>query len=213
MHRFPLVILIVAACEQQHDIQLLLGPTSDTLSQGFLCVQDADPTKLLASKAKVVNGLAIINLVVDVIGFGGAFPGCRGEEIVALCSHASCDVIAAPDGSDRFCLQFQVPPAELGDIAALKNDLRGQLKGKVVMHDTPDIPVIIRAVATSQDCSQISTPSNGTYPALDPNLALGCAYSCPALLDEIDGPVALSFDALDDHCEQAVRVCARFPAN
>jgi len=46
---------------------------------------------------------------------------------------------------------------------------------------------------------------------IDPAQAVGCAYSCPAVLDDIDGPISLSLDTLNQQCEQQVRACAAFP--
>ena len=37
---------------------------------------------------------------------------------------------------------------------------------------------------------------------------VGCAYSCPALLDAVEGDVYLGFDTLTEQCAQGVRVCA-----
>ena len=40
---------------------------------------------------------------------------------------------------------------------------------------------------------------------------VGCAYSCPVQLDDVDGAIALSLDTLSRMCERDVRACSVFP--
>ena len=80
-----LLVLALAACQQTHTVTLQLGPTGDTLTAGFACVQDADPSKLLASRAAQPDGSLRFSIIVDVITLGGELPGCRGEELFAAC--------------------------------------------------------------------------------------------------------------------------------
>jgi hypothetical protein len=40
--------------------------------------------------------------------------------------------------------------------------------------------------------------------------AVGCAYSCPVELDNVD-TVSVSLDTLSRQCEPLVKLCARFP--
>jgi hypothetical protein len=203
--------IVLTACQRDHGVRVLLGPTEDSLTLGFRCVQDADPGKLLFTRA-VTGGEVRFNLVIDIVSFGDRFPGCRGEEILHTCDEASCSIPAHRDGSARFCLPVAFPLAVTQNEATLLATLRSQLDGQVVVDDAPDGPVTIRAVATTQPCAPIEDArADGTYPSLDGDLAVGCAYSCPLVLDEAQGSILLSFDTLTNRCEQGVRVCASFP--
>jgi len=203
----------LAACHQEHEVKVLLGPDPSTPSQGFLCRQDADPSKLLLATPAIFDGATLrFNVVIDVLDLGGKLPGCRGEELVAACRGGTCSLPASDPGARRYCVPVQLPGALALDRPALMAALTQQLRSRPVTTDAPDRPVLIRAVATSQPCAQIEQPAGGSYPALDGDLAAGCAYSCPAVLDDIPGPISLSLDTLTEQCEQTVRLCARFPA-
>lgn len=202
--RIALLLVIAAACQQTHEISLRLGPNDGTVTAGFLCVQDADPTMPLFDRA-LVGQTYTFRLVIDVIDLGGQFPGCRGEELVSACKGGKCKLVRRPDGT-RYCKEVTFDRADLAgpDLRPLLLELREQLGTEPVTSNAPDRPVILRAVATHQTCEELDAPFVDTE-------LLGCAYSCPAQLDGIDGPVSLSLDVLDTACEKVVRGCAKFP--
>ena len=205
MKSIAIVVMFgVAACQRTHELHVLLGPNADTPSAGFLCKQDADPGKLLLERSDVFDGQSVnVNLVVDIVSLGGHLPGCRGEEIVASCTPGTCSLAVAR--ADRYCvpITFHVSLA-ISDRAALMREVTAELAKQPITSDAPNGPVLLRAVATSQSCDDIHAG------AIDPSLAVGCAYSCPAVLDDIAGPISLSLDVLDDQCESTVRACAGF---
>lgn len=214
--RIACIVLLVAGCAREHEVNILLGPTSDSVTVGFLCRADAVPHELLFSSA-VNSGRVEFNLVVDLVGFQGRYPGCRGEELVKACpTRESCDILLRPIGK-RFCTPLHIEVADVinpdVDIRnkAVRDTLTEQLNNKTIFADAPDIPVLVRAVATTQACAEIENPVNGAYPDLNAMAAVGCAYSCPVLLDEVRGTLSLSLDALSDQCEMQVRICAAFP--
>jgi hypothetical protein len=208
--RHLLFVVVIAACQREHDLTVLLGPNATTASQGFTCKQDADPTKYLLQDPATFDGTTVhFNVVVDIVSFGGRLPGCRGEEIIQSCRSSPCTLVASP-GVTRYCQPVSFPVTLANDRAKLMATITQQLAARPIIENAPNEPVMLRAVATSQPCSAITTPTNNTYPALDGSAAVGCAYSCPAVLDDVSGPISLSIDALDDQCESIVRVCAGF---
>ena len=202
------LLFALAACQQAHVVTIQLGPSGDTLTAGFACVQDADPTRLLAGRAIQPGGGLRFSIIVDIVTLGGQLPGCRGEELFEACGDGACEVVPRADGT-RYCRDIDVDQAAV--IAAMNNNLtplldaiRTQLREEPVTLDAPDVPVLLRAVATTESCDALA-------PEFDPTRLVGCAYSCPAQLDDVDGPIALSLDALTRQCEGEVRACAVFP--
>jgi hypothetical protein len=199
-----MLLLAIAGCQRTHEVSLRLGPNDSTITAGFLCVEDADPTKPLVNRA-LVGQTFTFRVVIDVIEMSGQFPGCRGEELVTACKGGKCSIVKRPDGT-RYCEEVTFTTADLAvaDPRPLLQKIKGQLAMDAVSLNAPDAPVLIRAVATRQTCAELDAPF------VDSEL-IGCAYSCPAQLDGIDGPISLSLDVLDNTCEKEVRGCAKFP--
>ena len=199
-----LLLLVLVACQRTHDVTIQMGPNGNSLTVGFQC-RAADGT-FLAQKALDANNQLAFNVVVDLIDLGGGLPGCRGEELVQTCAGGKCSIATRSDGT-RFCVPMRIPLGLVGqaDQAQLVALVRDQLTKEPVTTDAPDRPVLIRSVATTEPC-----PTSPTQP-FDLARVIGCAYSCPVVLDDISGPVSLSLDALDNNCEPEVRVCASFP--
>ena len=42
---------------------------------------------------------------------------------------------------------------------------------------------------------------------------MGCAYSCPVVLDDLDGSLRLGFATSEPFCAPEVRGCAFYPAS
>jgi hypothetical protein len=208
--RAVVIFLVLAACQREHAVGLELGPSEGTLSIGFRCREQADPTKLLIQRAPLRNGRISITIVVDLIDLGGRVLGCRGEELLAACdptTGGTCGVTVAANPV-RYCKEIEVPVGN-GDPMTVADNFLERARGAVITTDAPSYPVVVRAVATTESCATIQQSSDGVdYDPLDPDLAVGCAYSCPVQLDEIDGSIYLSLDALTEICEPAVRHCA-----
>lgn len=187
MTRFLLAALLVAtvACEQNRTVTLLLGPDDKTLTAGFTCKDDSGTLLLNATK---VGTSYQFQLVFDTIDLGGSQPGCRGEELVATCAKHTCSRIS------RYCKQVSVPTT---DAAAILDQLHKELGHASILTDAPDDPVVVRAVATQESCDNLMPP-DGTLPKLDAAKVVGCAYSCPVILNDLHGSLGLALDALDD---------------
>ncbi|HSP78057.1 MAG TPA: hypothetical protein VLQ93_05985, partial [Myxococcaceae bacterium] len=79
--------------------------------------------------------------------------------------------------------------------------------GTSVASEAPEEFIIVRVTATLEPCEALEA-SDDTVPALREEELVGCAYSCPAELNAIEGDVYLGFDTLTEQCAQGVRVCA-----
>jgi hypothetical protein len=193
-------LAVLAACEERRSITLLLGPNDHTLTTGFSCRDDAG-TPLIAQTQR---GTAFtFQLVFDTFDLGTTFPGCRGEELFAACAEHACGRIG------RYCTTVSITLADIGKPPAILTALHQQIGHPHIIADAPGAPIVVRAVATQQSCAEL-LPASGAYPALDPDLAVGCAYSCPVVLDDLRGSLGMALDTLDDRCASQVRACVRF---
>jgi hypothetical protein len=200
------ILIALAACQTGHEVKLLLGPDEDTISAGFLCTDDMNVE--LMRRASIGGNPPVFQfgVVVDIIGIGDRGLGCRGEELVTACADGACQLL------ERAC---RVVSVELGAPSQLLEDVQAQLAGLTVAKNAPDGQVIVRIVA--YDLPSPMSPTATECPAflleratnLEPN-AVGCAYSCPVELDNVD-TVSVSLDTLSRQCEPLVKLCARFP--
>jgi hypothetical protein len=185
----------LAACDDHRTVTLLFGPTDTSLTAGFTCKDDSGA--LLLDQTRSAGGYTF-QLVVETVDLGSTLPGCRGEELLAACGKHGCKRIG------RFCASVTVPTM---DPVAILGALHTQLGHPTLIADAPGDPVIVRAVATQQSCDALM-PSDGSYPKLDPDLAVGCAYSCPVVLGDLHGSLGMALDTLDDQCQAEVQSCA-----
>ena len=201
-----LCLLVLAACQTGHEVKLLLGPDEDTISTGFVCIDDTGTE--IVRRASIGGSPPVFQfaVVVDIITLGDRGLGCRGEELLTACADGACEL------RERAC---RVVSVELGAPGELLADVQAQLAGFSVVKNAPDGQVIVRIAAydlpnplspMAHDC-----PGFLLDPAtnLEPNV-VGCAYSCPVELDNVD-TVSVSLDTLSRQCEPAVKLCARFP--
>jgi hypothetical protein len=196
-----LAAIVLAACEEHRTITLLLGPDDHTLTAGFAC--RAETGELLIEHSHRGTGYTF-QLVIDTVELGATFPGCRGEEVLAACADQRCDLIG------RYCATVTIPEADVADQASILATLHAQLGHPPLITDAPDQPIVVRAVTTLQTCAELAADDGGSLPRLDPDQAVGCAYSCPVILDDLRGELGLALDTLEDHCAPQVRQCARF---
>jgi len=221
------LLVAAAACQDAHHVEIVLGPDETTLSRGFTCLAEdnrlmlARGTFTVTDPSPPVTGTLSFQIVVDFIALGDGVPGCRGEEIGAWCSTHDCKPVFVPQ---RFCKTVSIPgivPTQLLDPTELMAfrtralpDIYAQLRADGdIIADAPDVPVIVRAVATDQPCAYLQAPIGAdTYPPFETQLdspsLMGCAYSCPVQLDQVDGAIELSLDGTGAKCEPEVRMCA-----
>jgi hypothetical protein len=198
-----LALALLGSCNEVRQVRLTFGEEGEGLD-GFLCrVEDGD---YLLSKAVPPSGGPVpSSLVIDFVRLGG-LPGCRSGQLIRWCADHDCAVMP----EHRVCL-----PAPLPDITGLarsaaREQIREALRnlsGSTVASEAPDEFIIVRATATLQPCEELLVSSTAVQPLRQEEL-VGCAYSCPALLDAIEGDVYLGFDTLTEQCAQGVRVCA-----
>lgn len=187
------IFFALAACKPVNEVQLLYGPDEDSLTVGFRCYRD-DSNELMINRARQVGKLSIVIELFTISG--GGVPGCRGEELIGLCDTATCK------RATRFCADIAVSELDLTTPETALATLHAQLQEVgYITKNAPDLPTIVRAVTMADDCASIG---EGDLVVDD---AVGCAYSCPTLLDEVEGSLSLSLDALTERCETPVRVC------
>jgi hypothetical protein len=195
---FLLALLAAASCSETRTIDLSFG-AGDRTPLGFRC-QDASGT-FLALRALEPGRVVRFSLVVEFVGLDGV-PSCRAGDIVDFCLEHGCEVL--PGG--RVCTP--VPERQLGlgeNVVAVIGEMLRGLDGILVTADAPHGPVIVRAIATTQDCSALAGIT-----ALDPLQLVGCALSCPVQLESVEGEVSLDLPTLSEQCADAVLFCATF---
>lgn len=212
MKRVVIIVLgVIVACAIQRHVTLLLGPTATQPSSGFACKDPNAPTNPLFGRANQ-NRHLVFNLVVDLIDVGQHVPSCLGEDILTTCANGACQATTAA-APKRYCAPLDVPAA--ADAMTIAQEVLAAVKteGALITTDAPHHPVIVRAVATTDDCSNIQVANSGAWVPLDTTKVLGCAYSCPVDLDTIDGDVSLGIGIdltklTPTQCVQAIDACA-----
>ncbi len=194
--------LLAGGCDEVRQVRMSFGEEGEGLD-GFLCREDESNAYLL-ERAQPRAGAA--SLVVDFIELEGA-PGCRSGQLIRWCATHDCRVLA----EHRTCTALPLPNVEGAgrDVARARvlEAFRG-LSGSRVSSDAPDRFLIVRATATLQPCDSVLPSAEVPLPELLEDELVGCAYSCPVLLDQLEQDVFLGFDTLTEKCAQGVRVCA-----
>lgn len=197
MRPFILCALLVS-CAPTNTVQLTFGTNGEGLD-GFMCRDQND--RLLLERLPE-NGEA--SLVFDFIDLKGV-PGCRTGQLVEWCKTRNC--VPRPEG--RTCAPWSLggKPAETRALLrAQLGEAMKKVKGHVASPDAPDDFVLVRVVGTTEPCSDIE--NRPTSEPLASNQLLGCAYSCPVLLDRVETSVFLGFDGFVENCSQGVLICS-----
>jgi len=196
--------LVMASCVQTRQVELTFGDEGEGLD-GFMC-RDTAGTPILTRLDDGTGQMQPAALVLDFIHLGG-LPGCRSGQVMSWCVDHPC----APIPAHRACVQAQfssVNGLTRSQLRASLQQTMTSLKGTLITGDAPDEFVLVRLVGTGQSCDELAQRPDGTLPAFDDSKLVGCVYSCPVLLDALEGDLFLGFDTLTDLCEQGVRVCA-----
>lgn len=209
---------LLAACQVDHHITLLLGPDADTLTSGFTCPDPSMPAAPLLARGYVPATQTLnFTLVVDVIDLGDTLPNCLGEDVEAACADGNSCQLKIADAPRRACVELHIP--NITDLVTAPLKVRTYLADNLpeIVSSAPHRPVMIRAVATQESCATIKTPAGDVWPELDPAAALGCAYSCPVNLDDAQDTIFLGLgirvaDLTPEQCANVVQACAQFPA-
>lgn len=211
-------LLSPTGCQVEHRVKLELASSPDSITQGFLCRTETPLPFLSAGDFlferghDLASGLVRFSLVVEVTSLGDVLPGCLPEEILGVCRQAD----ACPSAA-RFCAPIEAAGPR-GKRLAMMNEAEAlafvaQLGGALrelppLFRDAPDGPVVVRAVASTEPCAQLE--ARGRF---DVDGLMGCAYSCPVVLDELDGSLRLGFATSEPFCAPEVRACALYPAS
>lgn len=196
--------LVLVTCVEVRRIQITFGEQGEGLD-GFLC-RDTAGTPILTRLDDGSGQSRPAALVVDFIRLGG-LPGCRSGQVVRWCVDHPC----APIAEHRACIEVQFSPLTGLTRPQLRQAVQESLRnmdGTLLSGDAPDEFVLVRVVGTAQTCAEVERRGDGTIPPFDEDRLVGCAYSCPVLLDSLEGDLFLGFETLTDVCEQGVRVCA-----
>lgn len=202
--------LAIAGCvvERSVDLELARGPGGGPA--GFFCrapsATGGAPYLLelvsdqLSSCDRACGGgeCRSIGLVFDFIETGGV-PGCRAGSIAAFCEASPCAVTVRRCFDAEVCLRGD--PREAANAA---DEALRLASGGVILEEAPEGPVLVRMIGTAQGCDEVRAEG------LDARATFGCAYSCPAQLDAVEGTVQLDLDAFDDECGSNALACALF---
>ena len=197
--RRALLCLLLTSCVETRSVSITFGSDGEGLD-GFMC-KDSSGAFLLSRLPP--DGHA--SLVVDFVRLGGV-PGCRTGQLIKWCATHEC----VPIQSTRSCVDVTLPAP-----GAPREELRASLLAslrasgaKEALADAPDEFVIVRVVGTTQACDTLLPVASAELPAFDKSLLVGCAYSCPVLLDKVEQDLYLGFETLTGLCEQGVRTCS-----
>lgn len=198
------------ACVRDRDVRLELARGPGGAPAGFFCraptAGGGGPYLLerLASElepceqrcpAGTCRRAAFVFDFVETAGI----PSCRGGSIAAFCAEARCEVTVRRCFDTEVCVGSDLDAT----VAAATEAIRLASSG-VLLEDAPAAPVLVRMVGAAQTCSDVASEG------LARDRVFGCAYSCPAQLDAVEGSVLLDLDSLDDECGTAVYGCALF---
>ncbi|MFZ5470797.1 MAG: hypothetical protein ACOZIN_15335 [Myxococcota bacterium] len=196
------VVMCLWGCVETRSVGLNFGEAGEGLD-GFLCKDGSG--KLLLERLGDGGSARPASLVFDFVRLGGV-PGCRSGQLIRWCAAHEC----VPIAQARACLTVELPSGgdERSSLrAALSEGLRS-LEGQSVIGDAPDEFVIVRMVGTTQSCEALTPSAGGALPSFERSALVGCAYSCPVLLDRAEQEVYLGFETLTEQCEQGVNICA-----
>lgn len=204
MTRAWLVLLLLASCTVQREVALTFGSEGEGLD-GFMCRDPAG--QFLLDRAKDGDGgVRGGSLVIDFVRLGGV-PGCRTGQLMKWCATHECK----PLRHTRACVPLTLPTSmtKREELRAAILSAMKQTGDTGVLADAPDEFVIVRAVGSLEPCSALMPAADApALPDFDKGQLLGCAYSCPVLLDRVEQDVYLGFETLTAQCEQGVRICS-----
>lgn len=189
------------ACEaEQHHLEIVLDSYD-----GFACVEDQE----LLTCDIAGRGCMVLD-VIDVPGL----PNCRENSLIGACKDGSCAVVARAllDMSEVSCPcpgSGSGGPLEQGE--AILDALNALLSASgPTLSDAPDGSVVVRLVATTQSCEELRQGNEPDLSArFEPVGVRGCAYSCPAILDDVDETIHLGLTGFPSSCNaRAACACA-----
>jgi hypothetical protein len=146
------------------------------------------------------------SVVVDFVSLGGTLPATATlSSLVNFCTLHNCQPIAAA----RRCTNATANTSR-ADLTTAVRAAIARLSGQQISSEAPTEPILVRVVLTSQPCNAVMpAPGASTAPALAPCGLMGCVYSAPTLLQNIEGSIDLDLPSGGSRrCEPNVRACA-----
>ncbi|MDP2269696.1 MAG: hypothetical protein Q8K32_03125 [Archangium sp.] len=202
MRKAIIVLVLLTGCVETRSVAVTFGDDGEGLD-GFMCKDRSTDAGVPLLARLPADGRA--SLVVDFIRLGGV-PGCRSGQLVKWCASHKCEAIQ----STRSCLEVTLPQPG-GDREEFRKKLLDALRAAgpyQALADAPDEFVLVRVVGTTQACDSVLPAGGDALPLFDKSKLVGCAYSCPVLLEKVEQDVYLGFDTFDAFCEKGVGTCS-----
>jgi hypothetical protein len=217
--RAGLIALALAACKQgpeRPEIELALG-INGRAPLGFRCAGGDGP---LMSVSQICSGdRCQFALMIDMVDLGppdAEAPGCRLLELRGWCNDdppRSCTAI----DSSRVCRDIGFRNEDVATQCDRIVEAIANVEVPLLAIDAPDRLVQVRAVAMKGNCARYGYDAAAIGPAgvvktadeLYQQDLLGCAQSCPVVLDNVRGRLVLELDVAGDQCNaETVYKCA-----
>lgn len=201
----------LGGCVVEHTVDLELARGPGGMPAGFFCrapsaaggapflLEQVAPRFAPCERSCSGGQCRSVGIVFDFIETGGGVPGCRAGSIAAFCESSPCGVTVRRCFDTEVCL-----PGDPREVVNVVDAALRTASGGVILSEAPDQPVLVRMIGTAQRCDEVLAEG------LDATATFGCAYSCPAQLDAVEGTVQLDLDAFDDECGGNALACALF---
>jgi hypothetical protein len=195
-----LLFLVLVACTA--DVNPITLTLPERGANGLRCVETDPASEELIDRTPVLADGAHLTVVLDYLSFEG-LPSCRPLDLLRWCEDRTCPIVR------RNCREVVVPPPFMVPANELQAKLMDAIAaGGPLTADAPDGVVVLRVTFTRETCDALAAVES---PYTKPRCAdlIGCVYSCPVQLDEVEGEVLLELDSLGTICnEETVGVCA-----
>lgn len=200
----------LGGCVVEHDVLLDLAAGPGGPPAGFYCRAPSamggapyllEQTAPLAPPCTSTCAEGVCRAAAFVFDFveTDGIPSCRAGSIASYCDASRCEVVV------RRCFDVDVcVTSDVGRTVEVADEAIRRASEGVILEEAPDGPVMIRMVGVAQRCEDVEREG------LQARAIFGCAYSCPAQLDSVEGTVLLDLDAFDDECGQSALACALF---
>ncbi len=200
----------LTGCVVEHDVLLDLAAGPGGTPAGFYCRAPSatggapfllEQTAPLAPPCASTCESGVCRSAAFVFDFveTDGVPSCRAGSIASYCDTSRCEVAV------RRCFDVDVcVTSDVRRTVEVADEAIRRASAGVILAEAPDGPVMIRMIGAAQRCDEIERDG------LDARATFGCAYSCPAQLDSVEGTVLLDLDAFDDECGQSALACALF---
>lgn len=193
-----IALLSLGACVQERTVTIEFSEVGDGTA-GFRC-RTSDGTSALAQRVGRTGGE--FSLVIDFLSLGPVLPGCRPSQLLNHCKAAGCQTVM------RRCVAAHVDLQSAGSFEERARMALSDVAGLEITDDAPDGAVLIRVVASIQPCGDLTGGASPDERPFDAGQLIGCAHSCPVILDAAPETVLVDLSTLSRDCESDVVACA-----